>query len=131
MERGGATKKQRRALLDAAAWARDVIYVLAGFAAGATKASAAAPMRPSRPPLDPDAYESQAAFKRAVAQAAWAERHLAFQRFSDLRIVPLVWPSGFFRIFFGRATLLKLRWPTRWMGTPSMWGRCSRRCRLT
>ena len=72
-------------MLDVAAWARDVINVLVGVAAGATKASAASPVRASCPLLDPSTYESQAAFKRAVAQAAWAERHRAFQRFSDLR----------------------------------------------
>ncbi|CAK0904763.1 unnamed protein product [Prorocentrum cordatum] len=56
-----------------------------GFAAGATKASAAAPARAPRPPLDPSAYESQAAFKRAVALASWADRHQAFSRYLNLR----------------------------------------------
>ena len=67
---GCSTKKIRRALLDIAAWCRDVLYALAGHFAGAVKVRAKTRSRQSSA-LQPTAYESFKDFKAAVQAATW------------------------------------------------------------
>ncbi|CAK0888741.1 unnamed protein product, partial [Prorocentrum cordatum] len=85
---GNATRLQRRAVLNNAAWARDATYVLVGHAAGATKVSrvgAGEGRAPSRAPLSPASLPTHEAYKSAVETAAWQGRRKAVHRYLSLR----------------------------------------------
>ncbi|CAK0891154.1 unnamed protein product [Prorocentrum cordatum] len=84
---GQASVAQRRVLLDMAAWSRDVLYTLAGHAAGVTRAVASAASRKRRRPVGPAPadFSHHQAFKKAATQAAWDARRGAAQRFPHLR----------------------------------------------
>ena len=81
---GCSTKKIRRALLDIAAWCRDVLYALAGHFAGAVKVRAKTRSRQSSA-LQPTAYESFKDFKAAVQAATWKHQRAAVSKYQDLR----------------------------------------------
>ncbi|CAK0827030.1 unnamed protein product, partial [Prorocentrum cordatum] len=84
---GGASKAERRIFVDAAAWARDAVYVLLGHSAGATRAVVAgvAQRRSARELINPQAFDKHEDFKRAAADAAWAQRHRVAMQYARLR----------------------------------------------
>ncbi|CAK0904656.1 unnamed protein product, partial [Prorocentrum cordatum] len=85
---GGATRLQRRAVLNVAAWARDTIYAMVGHASSATRTTGVASRSRDtsrRPPLDPSPYPSHEAFREAASAAAWQERRKAVHRYLDIR----------------------------------------------
>ena len=81
---GNTSKNIRRALLDLAAWCRDVIYALAGHFAGNVKTNANS-TRGSKKPLDPSAYTTFKEFKAAVRAATSDHQRAAAQKYQDLR----------------------------------------------
>ena len=83
---GSASKALRRNVIDAAAWTRDFLYVLAGHCAVAVivlKPSSQA--LPSPQCLRPDHFDSYDGFKHAVCQNSWLEQQKATYRFLRLR----------------------------------------------
>ncbi|CAK0798006.1 unnamed protein product, partial [Prorocentrum cordatum] len=85
---GSATRLQRRAVLNNAAWARDATYVLVGRAAGAAKVSRVGTREGRahpRAPLSPASFPTHEAYKSAVETAAWQERRKAAHRYLSLR----------------------------------------------
>ena len=87
---GGATRLQRRLILNVAAWCSDAIYTLVGHASSATRAVGApnqARCAPRRVALDPLAFPIHSAFREAAAAAAWCERRKVVHRYLDLREV--------------------------------------------
>ena len=100
---GGATRLQRRAVLNVAAWSRDTMYALVGHAASATRAVGLASRSSDtsqRSPLDPSAYPSHEAFREAAAAAAWREKRKAVHRYLDLRQTNAGAAERFFIRFF-------------------------------
>ena len=83
---GTASKALRRNIIDAAAWIRDFLYVLAGHCAAAVIV-----VRPkhqvslSQLPVRPDLFESYDDFKHAVSQRSWYEQQKTTHLFLKLR----------------------------------------------
>ena len=86
---GVATRAERRALVDVAAWARDAVYALTGHAVGATKAlrKPAGARAGGRTPLNPASFADHMAYKHAVDVALWETRRQAVSRYVHLRSV--------------------------------------------
>ncbi|CAK0871094.1 unnamed protein product, partial [Prorocentrum cordatum] len=84
---GSATRLQRRAVVNVAAWARDAVYTLVGHAAGATKVMGGKRQATARKLLGPASFASHHEFKMEIARAAWGERRRAVHRFLHLRTV--------------------------------------------
>ncbi|CAK0852658.1 unnamed protein product, partial [Prorocentrum cordatum] len=99
---GQASVAQRRVLLDVAAWSRDVLYTLAGHAAGVTRAVTSAASRKRRRPVGPAPadFSDHQAFKKAATQAAWDARRGAAQRFLHLRALSPGAAERFLSSFF-------------------------------
>ena len=83
---GSASKALRRNVIDAAAWTRDFLYVLAGHCVIAVIVSKPSlQTSPSSQVLRPDRFESYEGFKHAVCQLSWHEQQKATFRFLRLR----------------------------------------------
>ena len=84
---GNAPRLVRLALLDGAAWARDVIITLVGHAAGATRAVAPARRPRVKPPclVDPEAHAGHDTYRRAVARATWTAHKAVIHKYAQLR----------------------------------------------
>lgn len=87
MDGGTASKKQRWQLLDAAAWARDVIYVLFGRAAAAVRAVLPRVFSPAGylPLKGPAAYLSHRAFKEEVSRCTRVFQARAVDKYRQMR----------------------------------------------
>ena len=85
---GTASRRQRRALLDLAAWVRDVVYVVAGHSANMVRhSSGKPPLRMAAPTMErPESYSDYAAFKQAAAEAIWAQQRAAAAKLLRLRV---------------------------------------------
>jgi hypothetical protein len=71
---GSCSKKYRRAVLDAAAWARNVLYVVVGHTMGLVHVQVPKRRRveaKSAKVLNPDSYHDFQSFKRVVAEEVW------------------------------------------------------------
>ncbi|CAE7195943.1 MOCOS [Symbiodinium sp. CCMP2592] len=80
---GTISKKLRRSILDSAAWARDVLVVMAGHMAGAVKVRGA--RRAVSATLSPFDYATQEEFKEAVKEASAREQFRAVHSYAQLR----------------------------------------------
>ncbi|CAE8699927.1 unnamed protein product, partial [Polarella glacialis] len=85
---GRIPKKLRRAVLDSAAWARDVIYVVAGHTMQAVRVIAQNHKKASVPAtasLHPDNFASFEDFKQAAREAANQQQRQAAETYAELR----------------------------------------------
>ena len=85
---GGTSRiRQRRALLDAAAWSRNVLYVLAGHFASRLRCIVHARKNgdPCASVLQPGAYATHKEFKAAVGREVWLAQQRAVDKYMDLR----------------------------------------------
>ena len=83
---GTIPRKQRRALLDCAAWCRNVLYVTAGHCAGVVRCASGRPRAIGPlPTLNPDSFVSHAYFKAAVNRQVWASQQVAVSTYMRLR----------------------------------------------
>ncbi|CAE8590209.1 unnamed protein product, partial [Polarella glacialis] len=100
---GRIPKKLRRAVLDSAAWARDVIYVVAGHTMQAVRVIAQNHKKASVPAtasLHPDNFASFEDFKQAAREAANQQQRQAAETYAELRASQPAqaekWLSSFF-----------------------------------
>ena len=79
--------RQRRSLLDAAAWSRNVLFVLAGHFAGNLRCALARQSGQEPPPriVNPDGYASHKEFRAAVGRQVWLAQQRAVHKYIELR----------------------------------------------
>ena len=84
---GSISTRQRRACLDAAAWARDALYTLIGHSSQAVRAVQAASPTSRRGPLVPSSVAGlpHQLYKTAVEQATWDANNRIVRRYLQLR----------------------------------------------
>ena len=86
---GVCSKKQRRALLDVAAWSRDVLFMTAGHLAGLVRVAPPVGQRggtrtSALSSNHPDDFESFQHYKAAVEQATWRGKSRLASTYADL-----------------------------------------------
>lgn len=84
---GVETKKQRRALLDGAAWARDMLYVVIGHAAEAVFAKVPPKDSQRCASVSTSPKQDHAHYKYAVAAASWRSRKRVVDEYFRLRSI--------------------------------------------
>ena len=104
---GGTTsKKLRRAILDSAAWARDVLVVIAGHIAGAVKVRGA--RRPEGGRLSPSDYAAHEDFKAAVKEASAQEQFRIVNSYARLRQQDQGASEKFLSSFFNKESQFRI-----------------------
>ncbi|OLP92388.1 hypothetical protein AK812_SmicGene25805 [Symbiodinium microadriaticum] len=104
---GGTTsKKLRRAILDSAAWARDVLVVIAGHIAGAVKVRGA--RRPEGGRLSPSDYAAHEDFKAAVKEASAQEQFRIVNSYARLRQQDRGASEKFLSSFFNKESQFRI-----------------------
>ncbi|CAK0886329.1 unnamed protein product [Prorocentrum cordatum] len=109
---GRASRVQRRAVVNVAAWARDAAYTMVGHAAGATKVIGGKrrlSQTTARRLLNPACFTSHQEFKLEVARAAWGERRRAVHRYLHLREANPGAAERFLSSFFQVRTRFEVR----------------------
>ena len=98
---GGCTsRKLRRGILDAAAWSRDVLIVLAGHCAGAVQVRGAHSRRGRT--LSPTDFATEEEFKAAVKEAVASEQFRAVHTYARLRSTDRGSSEKFLSSFFSK-----------------------------
>ena len=97
---GNTSKKVRRNILDAAAWARNVLIICAGHFSNAVRVHGVRVKR--RVSLAPSHYASHADFKAAVRDVVQREQHLASNTYSKLRAKDKGQADRFLSSFFNK-----------------------------
>ncbi|CAE7222667.1 MOCOS [Symbiodinium natans] len=101
---GGVSKKLRRAVLDSAAWSRDLLVVLVGHFHGAVRVKSNMLKCRDSLSLSPSNFTSDAAFKAAVKEAALREQNRAANTYSFLRQKDRAQSERFLSSFFNKAS---------------------------
>ena len=101
---GGVSKKLRRAVLDSAAWSRDLLVVLVGHFHGAVRVKSNMLTCRDSLSLSPSNFTSDAAFKAAVKEAALREQNRAANTYSFLRQKDRAQSERFLSSFFNKAS---------------------------
>ena len=103
---GKTSKKLRRGILDSAAWARDVLVVIAGHIAGAVKVHGA--RRPEGEKLSPSDYATHEEFKAAVKEASAREQFRIVNSYARLRQQDRGASEKFLSSFFNKESRFRI-----------------------